>query len=86
MLRADYLEYIHDAMVSVLWPETEPISDREQRDRAKPAQVTVLRTGLSGTGLERALRASEVREAERLRRLPKLNSMKPGRDTEGVWF
>src|SRR5947209_15947443 len=24
MLRADYIEYIHDAMVTVLWPGTEP--------------------------------------------------------------
>jgi hypothetical protein len=64
------------------------LTEREQRDRAKPPQhgVTVLRTGLSGAGLERAARASEVREAERLRKLPKLNHIKPGRDTEGVWF
>ena len=34
MLRADYIEYIHDALVSVLWPRTEPVSDREQRDHA----------------------------------------------------
>jgi prophage maintenance system killer protein len=34
MLRADYLEYIHDAMVAVLWPGTDSIRDREQRDRA----------------------------------------------------
>lgn len=34
MLTADYLEYIHDALVSILWPGTEPVGDREQRDRA----------------------------------------------------
>lgn len=33
MLGADYLEYIHDALVSLLWPGTEPIGEREQRDR-----------------------------------------------------
>jgi len=33
MLRADYIEYIHDALVAVLWPGTEPIGEREQRDR-----------------------------------------------------
>jgi len=33
MLKADYLEYIHDALVSLLWPGTEPIGEREQRDR-----------------------------------------------------
>ena len=62
------------------------LSEREQRDRAKPPQVTVLRTGLSGAGLERALRSAEVREAKRLRKLPRLNGAKVGRDTEGVWF
>jgi prophage maintenance system killer protein len=34
MLRPEYLEYIYDAMVTVLWPGTEPIFEREQRDRA----------------------------------------------------
>ncbi len=33
MLQADYLEYIHDALVALLWPGTEPIGEREQRDR-----------------------------------------------------
>jgi prophage maintenance system killer protein len=33
MLQADYLEYIHDALVVLLWPGTEPIREREQRDR-----------------------------------------------------
>jgi len=64
------------------------LSEREQRDRAKPAQVTVLRAGLSGAGLERALRSADLREAERLRRLPRLNGAGRNRsgDTEGVWF
>ena len=62
------------------------LSEREQRDRAKPPQVTVLREGASGAAIERAQRASEARESERLRRLPKLNSVKQGRDTEGMWF
>ena len=34
MLQADYLEFIHDALVALLWPGTEPIGEREQRDRA----------------------------------------------------
>jgi len=34
MLRADYLEYIHDALITVFWPGTDPICEREQRDRA----------------------------------------------------
>ena len=34
MLQADYLEYIHDALVVRLWPGTEPIREREHRDRA----------------------------------------------------
>lgn len=62
------------------------LSEREQRDRAKPPQVTVLREGATGAAIERAQRAAELRESERLRRLPKLNSVKQGRDTEGVWF
>ena len=33
MLGADYIEYIHDALVTLLWPRTEPIGDREHRDR-----------------------------------------------------
>src|SRR5690242_14677028 len=33
MLQADYLEFIHDALVALLWPGTEPIGEREQRDR-----------------------------------------------------
>jgi death-on-curing protein len=33
MLQADYLEFIHDALVALLWPGTEPIGRREQRDR-----------------------------------------------------
>jgi death on curing protein len=33
MLQADYLEFIHDALVALLWPGTEPIGQREQRDR-----------------------------------------------------
>lgn len=33
MLHADYLEYIHDALVALLWPGTEPISERDYRDR-----------------------------------------------------
>lgn len=33
MLGADYLEFIHDALVVLLWPGTEPIREREQRDR-----------------------------------------------------
>jgi death-on-curing family protein len=33
MLSADYLEHIHDALVSRLWPGTEPIGEREQRER-----------------------------------------------------
>lgn len=33
-LRADYLEYIHDALVAMFWPGTEPVGDREQRDTA----------------------------------------------------
>ena len=62
------------------------LSEREQRDRAKPPQVTMLREGASGAAIERALRSADLREAERLRRLPKLNSVKQGRDTEGMWF
>jgi len=34
MLGADYLEYIHDALVALLWPNTEPVGDHEQRDRS----------------------------------------------------
>lgn len=35
MLRADYIEYIHDAMVRVLWPGTEPeYLNHEHRDRS----------------------------------------------------
>jgi prophage maintenance system killer protein len=36
MLQADYLEYIHDALVILLWPGTDPVGDREheQRDRS----------------------------------------------------
>lgn len=34
MLRADYIEYIHDAMVAVLWPGTDPVLNREHRDHA----------------------------------------------------
>jgi death on curing protein len=33
ILRADYIEHIHDALVSILWPGTEPLGAREQRDR-----------------------------------------------------
>ena len=33
MLEADYLEFIHDKLIAVLWPETEPIGEREQRER-----------------------------------------------------
>ena len=33
MLQADYLEFIHDALVALLWPGTEPIGARERRDR-----------------------------------------------------
>jgi len=33
MLGADYLEFIHDALVVLLWPGTEQVSDREDRDR-----------------------------------------------------
>lgn len=29
----DYIEHIHDALVSLVWPGTEPIGEREQRDR-----------------------------------------------------
>ncbi len=65
------------------------LSEREQRDRAKPPQVTMLREGASGAAIERAQRAAELRESERLRRLPRLQGA--GRksasgDTEGVWF
>jgi death-on-curing family protein len=34
MLRADYLEYIHDVLVTILWPGTEPVGKREQRERS----------------------------------------------------
>lgn len=34
MLRADYLEYIHDALVGVLWPNTELVGSCDHRDRA----------------------------------------------------
>lgn len=33
MLQADYLEFIHDALVVLLWPGSEPIGEREYRDR-----------------------------------------------------
>jgi len=33
MLGADYLEFIHDSLVILLWPGTEPVSDREDRNR-----------------------------------------------------
>ena len=33
MLHADYLEYIHDDLVALLWPGAEPIGEREYRDR-----------------------------------------------------
>ena len=64
------------------------LSEQEQRQRAVPP-VTHLREGASGAAIERAQRAAELREAERLRRLPRLQGA--GRksasgDTEGVWF
>jgi hypothetical protein len=62
------------------------LTEREQRDRAKPPQVTVLRTGATGAAGERAFEHAAKREAERLRKLPRLNGVKVGRDTEGVWF
>lgn len=34
MLGADYIEHIHDALVSLLWPGTEPIREREQCERS----------------------------------------------------
>jgi prophage maintenance system killer protein len=33
MLGADYLEFIHDSLVVLLWPGTEPVIDREDRNR-----------------------------------------------------
>lgn len=33
MLRAEYLEYIHDALIAVFWPNTEPVGERELRDK-----------------------------------------------------
>ncbi len=33
MLGAEYLEFIHDSLVLLLWPGTEPVSDREDRNR-----------------------------------------------------
>jgi death-on-curing family protein len=32
-LSADFIEYLHDAVVSVVWPQTDPISPGEYRDR-----------------------------------------------------
>ena len=61
------------------------LSEREQRDRAKPPQVTVLREGATGAAIERAFAHAAKRDAERLRKLPRLNAAKPGRDTD-AWF
>ena len=61
------------------------LSDREQRQRSLPP-VRVLPEGASGAAIERAFAHAAKRDAERLRRLPRLNGAKVGRDTDGVWF
>jgi hypothetical protein len=62
------------------------LSEREQRDRAKPPQVTHLREGATGAAIDRAFARAVKLEAVRVRRLPRLNGMKAYRDTVGVWF
>ena len=60
------------------------LSEREDRTRQVPP-VTVLREGASGAAIERAFAHAAKRNAERLRKLPRLNGVKLGRDTD-VWF
>lgn len=33
MLSAHYLEYIHDALIAMMWPGTEPVGSTDHRDR-----------------------------------------------------
>lgn len=61
MLEADYLEFIHDKLIVVLWPGTEPVGEREQRERpliesaaARPFH-TVLQQDAYPTVLEKAV-------------------------------
>jgi len=60
------------------------LNEREDRARSIPP-IEVIRPGLSGEGLARALRASETREAERLRKLPRLQGARAGKDSD-AWF
>jgi len=60
------------------------LTEREDRLRQVPP-ITHLREGASGAAIERAFEHAAKRDAERLRRLPRLNGAKAGRDTE-AWF
>jgi hypothetical protein len=62
------------------------LSDREDRARAIPP-TTLVREGLTGSAISDALKRAEIREAERVRRLPKLGGKAPRKgDTTDVWF